>query len=116
MCVIPLIMMKSVLILNERHDHSVEVVEEQEEVEAQLDEGLSLLLVQGSEDFGGVQQMVVVANLESIEHNQWQVDHKGEPVARQQEHQRQCRVDARLRKDIHVQLVAKLDWVDVVAL
>ena len=57
-------------------------------MESQFDEGLLLLLVQSSEDFSGIQQVVVLGDLHRVEDNQWQVQQEREPVSCDQEQER----------------------------
>lgn len=108
--------MSGLLVANQSHDHSVQVEEEHQQMEAQLDEALFLVLGQCSEDLGSVQQVVFVDELVDVESQQWQVQQKHKPVAVKQEKHRQKSVQAGLWNEPWVQFVAQLDRVDVVAL
>lgn len=52
------------LISDESHNHAVEVEEEHEQMEAEFDEGFFFVHVELPEDFGGVQQMLIVKDPE----------------------------------------------------
>lgn len=48
------------LIPDQSDDHGVEIEEEHEEVEAKLDEGFLLVDVEFAEDFGGVEEVLIL--------------------------------------------------------
>jgi hypothetical protein len=103
------------LIADEGHNHAVEVEEEHDEVEAKLDEGFLLVDVQLAEDLGSIQQVGVASNLLDVPSEKRNVEQKRQPVAIDQEEERQKSVYSSLGDDVGVEAVAKVDGVDVVA-
>lgn len=85
-------------------------------METQLDKRLLLMLRQGSENLGGIKQVVFVVELVDVECKQWQVQQEDEPEAIDQEKDSQKHMDGSLRDEPWVQLMTQLDWVDVVTL
>lgn len=129
---------------DESDNHGVEVEEEHEQVETELDEGLLLVHVQLSEDLSGVEQVLVledpVQNMSAYDYlarippfllalscfwrhilllrvpcNERQVQQQRQPVAVDQEQYREESVDAGFGHNVHVEAVAQVDGVDVVA-
>ena len=133
------------LVSDEGNDHGVEVEEEHEQVETELDERLLLVHVQLPEDLGSVEQVLVLEDpvvillaccsfcqfitplLESMPRRifrdvllcvpgqERQVEDERHPVAVDQEQDSQECVDTSLGDDVHVEAVAEINRVDVVA-
>lgn len=103
-------------VADQGQDHSVEVEEEHEQVETQLDETLLLMLGQGSEDLGGIQQVVLGGHLVDVVSKQWQVQQEHEPVSVDKEKHSHDGMQASLGNEPWVQLMTQLNWVDVITL
>ena len=74
---------------DEGEDHAVEVVEEADEIEAELDEALLFVCREGAEDLCGVERMVFVHDLVDVECDERSVEQKGDPLPTEQEEERQ---------------------------
>lgn len=107
---------KSLLVANQSHDHSIQVEEKHQQVEAQLDKALFLVLRQRAEDLRGIQQVVFLHKLVHIVGQHWQVQQKHKPEAVHEEKHGQDAVDGSLRNEPRVQFMTQLNRVDVIAL
>ena len=85
-------------------------------METQLDERLLLVLGQGSENLGSIQEMVLVEELVDVVGQQGEVQQEGEPVAIDQEQSSDEGMQTGFRNEPWIQLVTQLNWVDVVTL
>jgi hypothetical protein len=129
------------LVPDQSDDHRVEVEEEHQKVETKLDERLLLVHVELPEDLRGIEQVLVLEDpvielvfarpycqsrysragtrgmyvLLRVPGQEGQVKDKRHPVAVDQEQDGQESVDTGLGDDVHVQAVAEIDRVDVVA-
>lgn len=104
------------LIGDQSHDHSVQVEEEHQQVEAQLDERLLFVPRQSPENLSSVKQVVFVDELVDIECKHWKVQQEHKPEAIDQEKNSQKGVDRSLRNKPWVQLMAQLYGIDIVTL
>lgn len=84
---------------DEREDHPVEVVEEADEVEAELDEALFLVRRERAEDFCGVERVVFVHDLVHVEGDERRVEQERNPLPAEQEEEREHRVRRHLGQD-----------------
>lgn len=103
-------------VINQCHDHSVQVKEEHQQMETQLEETFLLVLGQSSENLCGIQQVVLCVKLVDIVCKQWQVEQEAEPVSIDQEQCSNERMQTSFRHEPWVQLITQLNRVDVVAL
>jgi len=84
-------------------------------VETELDERLLLVHVELPEDLRSVEQVLVLEDLLRVPGQEGQVKDERHPVAVDQEQEGQESVDTGLGDDVHVQAVAEIDRVDIVA-
>ena len=65
---------------DESEDHPVQVVEEADQIEAQLNEADLLMLAQRPEDFGGVQGVILVHDFVDVERHERSVEKERYPL------------------------------------
>lgn len=85
-------------------------------METKLDERLSLVLAQSSEDFRGVQKVRLGVNSVDVPCQQGEVDQERPPVAADEEKSGEESVDHHLGENVPIETVAQVNGVDVVHL
>jgi len=94
------------LVVNQGNNHAVEVEEEQDQVEAELEEGFLLVSVERPENLGGIEEMRIIQDLLGVKGQQRQIQNQGDPVSVDQEQCRQESVNGGFGDDVRVEAVA----------
>lgn len=84
---------------DQRKDHPVEIVEEADEVEAELDEALLFVRRERAEDFCCVERVVLVHDFVDIERDQRCIEEEGDPLPAEQEEEGERCVCSHLGED-----------------